>query len=93
MLEVILLALAPLAVNAMLQGIKTLRAIDLTANRKTLLRFSATICSFGAVLLGGLASGEMIDQNIIVTFVETVAVFFASQITYALAKKRESDMI
>jgi hypothetical protein len=86
-MEAILLALSPFVVNAVTQGIKKLQTIEMAGNRVAVVRFIAAVFSFVAVLLGGLATGEMIDQNVIVTFVETALVFIASQVTYYLAKR------
>ena len=88
MLEIILLAIAPLAVNAITQGVKKARTIQLSDNKKKTIRYIAVVLSFVTVLLGGFASGEIIDESIITTFVEVTAVFITSQITYFVVKKK-----
>ena len=91
MLELILLACAVPVVNLITQGIKKARGIQalFTPQKKAVVRFIAIVISFLAVVAGGIVSGDMIDESIITTFVETVAVFIATQITYYLAKKKE----
>ncbi len=89
-MEIFLLALSPLVVNVLTQGVKKVQTIQLSDNKKVVTRFIVVLLSFAVVLLGSTADGVTVDQTVIVTFVETAAVFMASQITYYLAKKAKS---
>ena len=81
-MEEILLACSPLLVNLLTQGIKKLQVIQFSQQKKTVIRFIATLLSFTAVVLGSTIDGVTVDQTTVVTFAETVFVFLGSQITY-----------
>ncbi len=88
-MEVILLAAAPFVVNFVTQQVKRLKTIELSGSRVALIRTLAVVFSFLATVLGGWASGEVLDPQVTTTFVETVLVFAGSQLTYYLYPKKK----
>lgn len=88
-MEAILFAVSPILVNIVTQGLKKLQTIEMSANRIILVRYIAALLSFGSVVLGALITGDMPDQTIVTTFVETTVVFVLSQVMYLVYKLRE----
>ena len=86
-MEAILLALSPLLVVMLTQAVKQIRTIQLSVQRKIVVRFIVAVLSFATVLLGSTVDGVTVDQTVIVTFAETVFVFLGSQAVYFLGKR------
>jgi hypothetical protein len=81
-MESFLLIISPFFVNVITNAIKKLRRIQLSNNKKIVIRFIAALFSFVSIVLGNWVIDTPVDNTTIVTFAETVFVFLGSQITY-----------
>jgi hypothetical protein len=87
-MESFLLIISPLFVNVITNVIKQLQQIQLSDNKKIIIRFIAGFFSFLAVVFGNWAIGTPVDNDIVVTFAQSVFVFLGSQLTYFLVKEK-----
>ena len=69
-------------VTLVTQGVKKLQTIQLSEQRRSIIRFIAAILSFGGVVGASVASGDAIDPVSVEAFVGTVLTFAVSQVIY-----------
>jgi len=88
-METIILALSPLVVALITQGVKKIRMKNFYANGwgKKVLRVVVAILSYGAIVGTALLTGGKIDPVTTETFVQTLLVFLSSTGVYYFAKK------
>jgi len=71
------------------QGVKKLRAIELSANRKTIIRLIVAVGSFAAAIGASLLNGADVDPASVEAFVNALVVFLGSQGVHLLSKDTE----
>lgn len=86
-METILLALSPLAVAVVTQGVKKIQAIKLSGYYTVVVRTAAVVLSFAGTVLASVVSGAEIDPVSIETFVQTILTFLSATGMYFFVKK------
>ena len=89
-MEVFLLALSPLLVNVLTQGIKKIRAIKLSENKKEITRYLVVLLSFVVVVLNSWVSGDNVDPGLITGIAQATFAILGSQLTYFFAKNKSA---
>jgi hypothetical protein len=90
MIEQFIVALSPVVVALVTQGIKqglSVKRVIGGGFSTSILRLLAGVCSFGTVLTGAWLGGTEIDPTSIDTLAQSVAVFFGATGVYFFVKK------
>ena len=88
-MEALLLLAVPVVVSILTQGVKKLKAVELSSKRKTLIRFFALTASFAGVIATSLAIGGEMPIDEISTYAEAFVAFTATQIPYIFGASKK----
>lgn len=90
-MEALILALSPLAVVLITQGVKKIKAVKRSDNRKAWIRIGALVFSFVAVVGNSVVNGNEISPLLIEEFAKTIAIFAGTQVPYMFGKSSEKE--
>lgn len=81
-MEALVTAVSPIVVTWLTQHLKKFKAIDLSKNKKVIVRTVVAVLAFGAALGTSIISGQPVDPVAIETLVKTVFIAGSTLLPY-----------
>ncbi len=82
----LIVVVSPFVIMAITNKIKQAQSIQVSENKKKVLRYVVGLFSFGAAALASIVSGEPLNTEVVSTFVDATLVFLGATGAYFFDK-------